>query len=125
MFEYKAMTNGSLSNPYRFVRKGTKVQSETEISASWLEPIIDGKEPVIQEKPVTPYLDEVTNRAKPPEPVAAIPEAYSDQMEQVIANEKRIDGTTTAEEEAGEAEVSPASDGGEPEATGSGNQDVI
>jgi len=110
MYHYKAIANGTLANPYRFVRKGQRVSSEVEIKSTWLKAIIDGKEPVIEELPITPYIDDVSKRQKPELPVQVFTDAYSEQMNAIQKLEAIQDG-----EEGAEAS-SPS---------GSGDQDVI
>jgi hypothetical protein len=43
MFKYKAMSAGTLSNPFRYVEKGMIVSSTEELNANWLKEFAEGE----------------------------------------------------------------------------------
>lgn len=123
---YKAIADGTLSNPYRHIEKGQKITSDKPIKASWLKEIIDGKEPVIEELPVANYVERAQHREPLEKPVAAISESYQNGIDSMIAYEQKVDALKNASGEGAAAPSPQPSEAGEDSVpSGSGDQDVI
>lgn len=128
VYKYKALSSGTLNDPYRYIEEGAVIKSPVEIKASWLKPF-DKAEPVIPVLPVTSSMkiagSDDTAVVVPPAP---IPDAYKAQMEAVLKLEAAQDaslgsGGQGAEATAVAETTLPASEGAPAE--GTGNQDVI
>lgn len=65
-FEYKAISNGTLNNPYRFIEKDQIVVSDVEIKSKWLVSIEAADK--IAKEPLMSHM----NTADKPQPRAAL-----------------------------------------------------
>lgn len=63
MPEYKAVKDGVLSDPYRFVKKGEVIDLDESVKASWLVPSNTPDDP---KRPIVPYLKSANNKRLPP-----------------------------------------------------------
>lgn len=109
-FKYRATADGTLSDPYRFIEKGQIVVLDKEVRASWLKPIIKGKDTPEPEKPLMPYMKVP---GKPAVPLPASGAAYDRQIERVLELERM------------EGEGGVGATVAESKAEGTGNQDVL
>lgn len=122
VYKYKALSSGTLNDPYRYIEQGAVIKLPVEIKASWLQPF-DMEEPALPVLPVTSSMNyagsQVTPVTVPPTPV---PDAYKAQMEKVVELEAAQDAALGKGTEA----ISVASDASaEAPSEGTGNQDVI
>lgn len=112
MYSYKASKDGTLSNPYRYVKQGETVESDVPLTASWL---VSPESPEPAPLPITPMMNfagrELKNILVPP---VGQSDGYQENMKTLIAKENAADGTTTAKvENNGDGE------------SGTGNTDVL
>lgn len=126
VYKYKALSSGTLNDPYRYIEEGAVIKSPVEIKASWLKPF-DTVEPVIPVLPVTSSVNyagsQVTAITVPPTP---IPDAYKAQMEKVIELEAAQDAALGNGSVEATASVETSADASaEAPSEGTGNQDVI
>lgn len=131
---YTAISDGTLSNPYRHVKQGEVLDLDEPVNFKWLVPTSEFK--AAKNLPVTPYMAD----AKPIGQPNRTPPSYSDpmydaQMEAVKANEIKADTaagiiTPPAPIPVPPEPVVPASDAarladdGNPN-TGTGNQEAF
>ncbi len=108
-FKYRATSNGTLSNPFRYVRAGELVVSEVAIKASWLTPEKEYEEP--KDLPITSVSDlQMTKDLHRPNDLPPVAEnsSYAASMEDIKALEARQDGVAApAPPEAPAAPVEP------------------
>jgi hypothetical protein len=99
-YKYKAMRDGVLNNPYRFVQANEIITSPIEIDASWLAEIVEGQPiPEIPELPTFANIKLAQPNEYPYEPQGIDPESkYGEGMKDLKALEDKIDG---AEETSG------------------------
>jgi len=95
-FKYKALSNGTLNHPYRFVEAGEIVESDVEIKARWLLPLREAN--ALKPLPLMPNLQfagsAVQHVAIPP--VAARP-AYDAQIKALEEKERQQDAAGKGE----------------------------
>lgn len=116
---YKAIENGTLNNPYRFVPKDSTVElteeeQKTYAKSKWLLPL--HKANAIQELPLMPYMGAKNNTAlNSLEAINQLPvnKQYDEQMKTIMAGEQREDAKASADAEASTTETTGA--------TGTGN----
>ena len=154
MTKYRAVRDGTLANPFRWVRKGQSVdRSEIDLTdealakSSWLLPVDDADKKLNSKPlPITPYLTDQGKHTKPrdatfvpPVPASA---GYNQQMAEVIKNEKLQDEAAKLLKQGGSTQIqhpqtpqaattgtAPAEPAGPAPATeqtgGTANQDVL
>lgn len=90
-YRYKAISNGTLSNPYRFVEAGQVVISPVPITAKWLVTLEEARR--IPQLPITPYMrtpgSDRVNVLHAPAPVDP---NYDNQIRVIRDAEDRRDG---------------------------------
>jgi hypothetical protein len=109
---YRAISNGTLSNPYRWVKKGETVnRSQIDLTddalakSSWLLPI-EAADAKLNNKPlpITPYVGQDGRNVRPREagfvPPAPSSTGYTQQMSEVQKLEKQIDDKAAADKAA-------------------------
>lgn len=133
MYQYKAIKDGVLSNPYKRVREGDVVTlSKPVVKSTWLVPVEDYKPK--PEQVTVPHMQKVP--PKEPQTVSVPPAPssvnYQRGMEDIKAMEAKQDGLTQVQPGKFVGEAQPVQPAPQPEATeqpktqeGTGNQDVI
>lgn len=98
-FKYKAIANGTLSDPYRFVKAGEIVHSDVEIKCKWL--VSEKDAAALKPLPLMPNLSVVNRNARFVPPLPPIQRNdYDAQMQAVKEAEDARDGKTKADEDA-------------------------
>lgn len=125
-YRYRAISDGTLANPYRFVNKGQIIDSNTPIKASWL---VDAETPPADPLPVMPVMNRagaaVQEITIPPVPSSS---QYDAHIETLKRMENKQDGISEPVKPAEPVELARlADDGGivNPGGDGTGNQEVL
>jgi hypothetical protein len=101
---YRALENGTLGNPYRFIKKGDVFETEEPIKAKWL--VLEKDYVAAKPLPITPYLSKEGHKIKPVvaqasslKPPAIKDANYDAQMKDIKRLERVIDGKPTGDKE--------------------------
>lgn len=94
-FKYKALTNGTLNHPYRFVTAGEIVELDEKINARWLIPLKDAN--AQKPLPLMPIMNIAGSQVEhiTVAPIAPRPD-YDAQMGTLIAKEQAQDAAKAA-----------------------------
>ncbi len=130
---FKALANGTLANPYRFVPEGkevelTEAEAEFYKNSKWLVPLKKARE--IAEQPLMGHMNIHTPNnsvLKAMEMINAQPinPAYQAQMSRITAGEKATDEKINAANAAAEAAQTPEKPQPDAAAQGTGNLNVL
>lgn len=139
---YRAVMNGTLYNPYRFIRKGEVVVLDQPLPSpsAWLKPEDEGETILKNKLPVTPYVTEdgraahalagARVQAKELVPPAPVNPAYQAQIEALQKGESIRDKeaiptiTLPTKDDKAQDEVHNETTGGDAPAS-TGDQDVL
>lgn len=113
-YKYKATSDGVISKPYRYVRKGETVISDTPIEAKWL---VDAKKYKDVELPIMSAMQLAGNNA---ERVLLGPALSSPQYQQQI--DTLLQGEPNRKRQPADDKENP---GGDDAQEGTGNQEVL
>lgn len=125
MYRYRAVTAGTLSNPYRYIAEGEPVVSPVELKYKWLKP--EGEYRKAAALPVVPYMDSARAGKDVQQvmfaPVAPRPD-YDANIKLIAEGEATRDAKAAAAVTAPAPAAQPVQQGGDAP-QGSGNQEVL